>query len=678
MLLGSSREFVGFDASINRRDPRADDPARPRVHPRPRASLRDPHLGGLPPGDARQPAAHRPVGEDARASYVAAGHEGLGITTALATARLVADAILGRSEPDRSRALLADAILSRRRPRMTDASSRLSTVAALENEGRPVLRRSVSGEPRGRPVRDGDLLRVPRDARWRPAPARLHGDGRGAGGAPAPVSQRSRRSSATSRSSARGRRASRRPAARRRRERGPSCSTRTRRRAGRSTGISRGQPAPRRARPWLERLDALRAPIAALAERPSSTRCTATDGVPACFAETAEGAVVAVRARALVLATGARELFLPFPGWTLPGVMGAGGAQAPGEDGRRLSRAPAVVAGSGPLLLPVAASLAGGGRRSGARRRAGRVRRRSRGSARRSAPIAAEARSRPRATAAASSARPYRTGTWIAEAQGRRARRSRSSSPTAGTASGSTAIWRPSATASSRTRSSRGSLGCADPPRRRRRRRGAGDERRPASSPRASPAASPALDVAIAEGEIAGLGRGRPLRRRGSDAAPALAVRGARPAPRRRHGSRLPPARRSSPPPSRADTIVCRCEDVRLAPLAACGGRARGQARDARRHGPLPGPRLRPGARVPLRLGFGYGTPARQTGRARQSRGDGGARHEMAGSLSGDHDAVPRGPLARPRLPGAPARGDARGRLPRDSCRSARSASRRR
>ncbi|HEV2446593.1 MAG TPA: FAD-dependent oxidoreductase, partial [Candidatus Sulfopaludibacter sp.] len=30
----------------------------------------------------------------------------------------------------------------------------------------------------------------------------------------------------------------------------------------------------------------------------------------------------------LILATGARERFLPFPGWTLPNVMGAGGLQA--------------------------------------------------------------------------------------------------------------------------------------------------------------------------------------------------------------------------------------------------------------------------------------------------------------------------------------------------------------
>src|SRR6185437_5907936 len=35
-----------------------------------------------------------------------------------------------------------------------------------------------------------------------------------------------------------------------------------------------------------------------------------------------------LRYRKLVLATGARERFLPFPGWTLPNAMGAGGLQA--------------------------------------------------------------------------------------------------------------------------------------------------------------------------------------------------------------------------------------------------------------------------------------------------------------------------------------------------------------
>lgn len=59
----------------------------------------------------------------------------------------------------------------------------------------------------------------------------------------------------------------------------------------------------------------------------------------------------------LILATGARELFLPFPGWTLPGVMGAGGLQAMVKGGLRIRAARVVVAGTGPLLLAVAAFL---------------------------------------------------------------------------------------------------------------------------------------------------------------------------------------------------------------------------------------------------------------------------------------------------------------------------------
>ncbi len=57
----------------------------------------------------------------------------------------------------------------------------------------------------------------------------------------------------------------------------------------------------------------------------------------------------------LILATGARELFLPFPGWTLPGVMGVGGLQALVKSGLPISGKRVVVAGSGPLLLAVAA-----------------------------------------------------------------------------------------------------------------------------------------------------------------------------------------------------------------------------------------------------------------------------------------------------------------------------------
>lgn len=59
----------------------------------------------------------------------------------------------------------------------------------------------------------------------------------------------------------------------------------------------------------------------------------------------------------LVLATGARERFLPFPGWTLPNVMGAGGLQALVKSGLPIAGKRVVVAGSGPLLLAVAAYL---------------------------------------------------------------------------------------------------------------------------------------------------------------------------------------------------------------------------------------------------------------------------------------------------------------------------------
>ena len=59
----------------------------------------------------------------------------------------------------------------------------------------------------------------------------------------------------------------------------------------------------------------------------------------------------------LILATGARERFLPFPGWTLPGVLGAGGLQALMKGGLPVEGKRIVVAGTGPLLLAVAAHL---------------------------------------------------------------------------------------------------------------------------------------------------------------------------------------------------------------------------------------------------------------------------------------------------------------------------------
>lgn len=61
-----------------------------------------------------------------------------------------------------------------------------------------------------------------------------------------------------------------------------------------------------------------------------------------------------VAAPQLLLALGGRERHLPFPGWTLPGVMGAGGLQALVKQGWPIAGQRVVLAGSGPLLLAAA------------------------------------------------------------------------------------------------------------------------------------------------------------------------------------------------------------------------------------------------------------------------------------------------------------------------------------
>lgn len=63
----------------------------------------------------------------------------------------------------------------------------------------------------------------------------------------------------------------------------------------------------------------------------------------------------------LILCTGARELLLPFPGWTLPGVTGAGGLQALIKAGLPVEGERIVIAGSGPLLLAAAATARAAG-----------------------------------------------------------------------------------------------------------------------------------------------------------------------------------------------------------------------------------------------------------------------------------------------------------------------------
>jgi len=72
-------------------------------------------------------------------------------------------------------------------------------------------------------------------------------------------------------------------------------------------------------------------------------------------------AATTVRGSTLVLAPGSYDRQLPFPGWDLPGVYTAGGAQALLKGHRVTVGRSVVVGGTGPFLLPVAAGLAAHG-----------------------------------------------------------------------------------------------------------------------------------------------------------------------------------------------------------------------------------------------------------------------------------------------------------------------------
>lgn len=66
---------------------------------------------------------------------------------------------------------------------------------------------------------------------------------------------------------------------------------------------------------------------------------------------------------AVVLATGAHDRTLPFPGWDLPGVFTGGAAQALAKGERVAVGRRVLVGGAGPFLLPVAQSVAETGAR---------------------------------------------------------------------------------------------------------------------------------------------------------------------------------------------------------------------------------------------------------------------------------------------------------------------------
>ncbi len=87
-----------------------------------------------------------------------------------------------------------------------------------------------------------------------------------------------------------------------------------------------------------------------------STQVIGVDADGSLMAETHD-ASLKLQYSKLILATGARERFLPFPGWTLPGVFGAGGLQALVKGGFDVAGKSVLVAGTGPLLLVVAEYL---------------------------------------------------------------------------------------------------------------------------------------------------------------------------------------------------------------------------------------------------------------------------------------------------------------------------------
>jgi len=170
----------------------------------------------------------------------------------------------------------------------------------------------------------------------------------------------------------------------------------------------RAEP-PAAARPWIRRLERSGASVL--------RQATVVDAPePGVLLVEQSGRGQSVRYQHLVLATGARERFLPFPGWTQPGVVGVGGAQALLKQGARFRGLRVVVAGTGPLLLTVAAALASDGARvAGIAEQAplGRLAR-----------FGARLAQHPRKAAQGlgHGARllgvPYRTGSWVRSAEG--------------------------------------------------------------------------------------------------------------------------------------------------------------------------------------------------------------------------------------------------------------------
>ncbi len=70
-----------------------------------------------------------------------------------------------------------------------------------------------------------------------------------------------------------------------------------------------------------------------------------------------QGTSHVMQARQLLIATGAMERPVPLPGWTLPGVLGAGAADVLLKSASMLPEGPVVLCGNGPLILQTVVHL---------------------------------------------------------------------------------------------------------------------------------------------------------------------------------------------------------------------------------------------------------------------------------------------------------------------------------
>jgi len=174
----------------------------------------------------------------------------------------------------------------------------------------------------------------------------------------------------------------------------------------------RGGSVPRTAQHWMAQLSRSGAHVI----HGTSVVDVQNEGAEFEILADSSGSALRVRARSIILATGARELFIPFNGWTLPGVMGIGGTQALLKSGASFAGKRVIIAGSGPLMLPVAASLATSGAKLilvAEQARRGAVMRFAASLWRAPALVAQAARYRTRFLSTS-----YSTGTWVTAAHG--------------------------------------------------------------------------------------------------------------------------------------------------------------------------------------------------------------------------------------------------------------------